>query len=90
MSKQENKNRGQYEKFCVEMVNEDGRSFFGEFADEDEAADFAKGFLVPHFPDAEYLVHPLAMALRLADSGKHYVIDEDLFTRREKTNGQRN
>ena len=87
MSKQENKNRGQYEKFCVEMVNEDGRSFFGEFADEDEAADFAKGFLAPHFPDAEYMIHPLAMALRLADSGEHYVMDEDLFKRKENPDG---
>jgi len=84
MSESKNKNRGQYEKFCVEMADEKGRSFFGEFADEDEAADFAKGFLMPNFPDAEYLVHPLAMALRLSDSGEHYVIDEDLFERKEK------
>jgi hypothetical protein len=68
MSEPENKNRGQYEKFC------EGKG----------AADFAKGFLAPHFPDAEYMIHPLAMALRLSDSGEYYVMDEDLFERREK------
>jgi len=30
------------------------------------------------------MIHPLAMALRLADSGEYYVMDEDLFERREK------
>jgi|ETNvirome_6_1000_1030641.scaffolds.fasta_scaffold17408_2 hypothetical protein len=81
---QENKNRGQHKKVCVAMVNEEGLgTIFGEFADEKEAEDFTKDFLKPSFPNEEFVALPLIMALRLADSGEYYVMDEDVFERKE-------
>ena len=69
-----------YDQYCVEMINgDDERGLFGEFQDPSEAASFAKHFIKPHFPDAEYMIYPLTTVFRLSDDGKYYVMDSDFF-----------